>query len=181
MYIQCRVLVYTVPISLCNSCTRFGICEAYTGSVEVCEGVLTAGIDFVYITKEYLTQKNISEILNSAIQNSLFFEHYKDCVDQVFRVICRYFLPPCGTIRKQLPPSSVCQKECSHVQSSCQETWDLVKDTFGSSPFINCEDTSDLLFPIPHCCTGAGIQISKGKTKGECLSSMYTHIFWTFS
>ena len=98
------------------------------------------------------------------MQNSLFVNNDKECVDQVFRIICHYFLPPCGTVTNSLLPSSICWEECSQVQSSCQETWDLAKSIFGSDPFIDCEDTADLLFPIPNCCTGAGIEMS---TKGK--------------
>ena len=30
---------------------------------------------------------------------------------------------------------------------------------FTDPPFIDCDDTSQLLFPLPHCCTGAGIEV----------------------
>ena len=143
----------------------------YSGDVEVCNDIVSVGIDFVYITKSLGTQDDISTLLNDKLQSSLFIKHDKDCVDQVFRIICHYFLPPCGTVSKRLQPSSICKEECSYVQSSCQETWDLVKHTFGSDHFINCEDTSDLLSPIPHCCTGTGIQIiTNDPTKGEAFS-----------
>ena len=145
----------------------------YSGAVEVCNDIVSVGIDFVYIVKSLGTQDDISTLLNDKLQSSLFVNHDKDCVDQVFRVLCRYFLPPCGTVSKRLQPSSICQKECFHVQSSCQETWDLVKFIFASDQFIICEDTSDLLSPIPHCCTGAGIQISKGKFSLQSFHTIY--------
>ena len=141
--------------------TRFGRCEVYTGDAEACSGVIDVGIDFVYIIKTLGTQSDISTLLNEKLHSALFVQHVKDCVDEVFAIICNYFLPPCGTVSKRLQPTSVCQKECLHVQSSCQETWDLVKSILGPNPFINCEDTSDLLTPIPHCCTAAGIQTTQ--------------------
>lgn len=140
------------------------MCEAYTGDVAACNAVINIGVDSVYITKSLGTQNDISTILNDKLQNSLFINHEKDCVDQVFTIICHYYLPPCGTVTNSLPPSSICQEECSQVQSSCQETWDFAKSIFGSDPFIDCEDTGDLLSPVPNCCTGAGIEMS---TKGE--------------
>lgn len=141
--------------------TRFGRCIAYTGGVEVCDGILTAGTDFVYIKSH---SDNISVYLNDKINGSLFVDHRKDCVLQVFRIMCYYFLPPCGNKTKIIQPSSVCQEECSQVQSSCQDTWHLIKLRFNSNPFISCEDTSELLYPLPHCCTGAGIVIDLDNT-----------------
>jgi hypothetical protein len=29
-------------------------------------------------------------------------------------------------------------------------------------PFLTCDDTSQLLFPLPNCCTGAGIKLPPG-------------------
>ena len=63
------------------------------------------------------------------------------------------------------------------MQSSCQETWDLAKSTFGSDPFIDCEDTADLLSPIPSCCTGAGIEMS---TKGKFFQFLHIAKHLTF-
>ena len=46
------------------------------------------------------------------------------------------------------------------VQDKCKETWNatlLVLHTQGIKPVIDCSDTSIMLFPVPHCCTGAGL------------------------
>ena len=44
------------------------------------------------------------------------------------------------------------------VQEKCQKTWDALILAFSSVvPILDCNDTSSLLFPIPHCCTGAGL------------------------
>ena len=151
----------SVTILMSTVLTRFGKCEAYTGGVELCEGVLRPALDLIYIPKSHGTQSNISTILNSKIQIShqLLATHDKDCVDQVFRVMCHYYLPPCGNFTHPLPPTSICQKECSQVQSKCQETWQTARVLLTPHPFINCDDTSELLFPLPHCCTGAGISV----------------------
>ena len=118
-------------------------------------------LDHIYIARSHGTQSNISTILNSKIQisNELFATHDKDCVKQVFRVMCHYYLPPCGNFTHPLPPTSICQGECSQVQSKCQETWQTAKALITPYPFINCDDTSQLLFPVPNCCTGAGISV----------------------
>ena len=175
LQVHCKSFVYMILVFF----HRFGVCEAYTGYAVACNDVINVGVDSVYIIKSLGTQNDISTILNDNLQNSLFVNHDKDCVDQVFRIICHYFLPPCGTVTNSLPPSSVCQEECSQVQSSCQETWNLAKSTFGSDPFIDCEDTADLLSPIPNCCTGAGIEMS---TKGEFSSvSIHCKDYCTFN
>ena len=147
--------------------TRLGKCVAYTGGVEVCNGVLRPALDYIYIPNNHGTQSNISTILNSKIQGShqFFANHDKFCVDQVFRVMCRYYLPPCGNfeLTHTLPPSSICQKECSQVQTECHETWQTAAVLLTPYPFINCDDTSRLLFPLPNCCTGAGITTGTGE------------------
>ena len=163
--ILCRIDVVikygTITIHVTIYSSRFGRCTAYTGGIEVCDGILTAGTDFVYIMTY---NNNISAYLNDKINGSLFVDHRKDCVLQVFRIICHYFLPPCGNTTKMIPPSSVCQEECSQVQSSCQDTWYLTKLIFNSDQFISCEDTSELLYPLQHCCTGAGIVMDLDNT-----------------
>ena len=79
--------------------------------------------------------------------------------------MCRYYLPPCGNfeLTHTLPPSSICQEECSQVQSECHETWQTAAVLLTPYPFINCDDTSRLLFPLPNCCTGAGITSGTGE------------------
>ena len=142
----------------------------------MCDGVVSLGTDFVYIPKSHGTQSNMSALLNNNIQISLFDTHDKDCVQQVFRIVCRYYLPPCGTITQTIPPSSVCQEECAHVQSSCATTWQLAEFGFKPNPFIYCDDTSQFLSPLPNCCTGAGIKVlvAASPTPYEGLFSRYS-------
>lgn len=118
-------------------------------------------MDFIYISHSRGSQSDIATLLNDKIEtvSVLFATHDRECVDHVFRVICHYFFPPCGNITHTLPPHSLCQEECVHVQSTCGATWQAAELAFGLDPFINCNDTSRLLFPLPNCCTGAGITI----------------------
>ena len=41
------------------------------------------------------------------------------------------------------------------VQMDCNTTWNTVFKNLDQ--IIDCSDTSILLFPVPHCCTGAGL------------------------
>ena len=141
---------------------RFGVCKANTGKADVCKGVRNLGVDFVYIsnTSTFDTQDDVSALLNNKMNNmsDVLATHDKDCVELVSRVICNYYLPLCGEINNEpLPPTSLCQEECLHVQSKCGPTWKAIELAFGHDKFIECNDTSRLLFPVPNCCTGGGI------------------------
>ena len=150
---------YDILIHIWLFNTRLGRCEAYSGGIEVCDGVVRLAVDRIYIPNNYGTQSNFSTILNSKIQTMHQFSatHDNDCVDQVLRVVCHYYLPPCGNFTHPHPPTSICQDECSQVQSKCHKTWETTRALLAPYSFINCDDTSQLLFPIPNCCTGAGI------------------------
>ena len=43
------------------------------------------------------------------------------------------------------------------MQTVCKETWEAAALAFVNDSFIDC--TSKLLFPLPNCCTGAGIRL----------------------
>ena len=140
----------------------FGKCETYEFETDVCNGALRVGLDNVYISNRLDgNQSSISTNMNSKIQNmeAIITRHSKECVEQVYRVICYYYLPPCGNITYTQSPSSLCQEECVHVEESCQATWQAAELVFTDPPFIDCEDTSQLLSPLPNCCTGAGIEL----------------------
>ena len=140
----------------------FGKCETYKFETDVCDGALRVGLDNVYMSNRLDgNQSSISKNMNSKIQNmeAIITRHSKECVEQVYRVICYYYLPPCGNITYTQSPSSLCQEECVHVEESCQATWQAAKLVFTDPPFVDCEDTSQLLSPLPNCCTGAGIEL----------------------
>ena len=128
---------------------------------DVCDGVLRTGVDYVYISNRLdSSQSSIVSDLNEALRevDGLMVTDDKDCQEMIYRVICQYYLPSCGNHTHQLPPSSLCQDECEHVQKKCSATWNAFSLAFNKLQFISCEDTSQLLFPLPHCCTGAGIE-----------------------
>ena len=123
-------------------------------------GVRTFGIDNVYATSALGNQSTISALVNQHILNTqtVIADHDEECVKQVFRVLCHFYLPPCGNTTHPAPPSSICQEECQMVQENCQKTWNSVLLTVSDIDLnVNCNDTSILLFPVPHCCTGASL------------------------
>ena len=144
------------------------MCEPYRGEVEVCDNVLTIGADHVFITKSFGSQKNISEFLQANIPDSLSALADDYCHEQINRTICNYYLMPCGTVVSETPPSSICPEECSLVQTACRLSWDTVQLGLSDYHFIDCNDTSALLFPLTNCCTGVGIlQDTESLQKGE--------------
>ena len=71
-------------------------------------------------------------------------------------------------------PWVICQEECAHVQSKCQETWQTAEAALFPFLFINCDNTSQLLFPLPHCCTGAGILTGTKELASSTGNCSYT-------
>ena len=153
-------------MNVANVWHRFGVCEAYVGRAITCADVVRLGVDFVYISNSHGSQNEITALLNDKIKyiETLFAVHDDECVKMVFRVLCRYYLPPCGNITHPLPPSSLCEEECVYVQSKCEATWKIASLAFSTDTdqFIDCTDT---LFPLPNCCTGAGIKLPDAVTE----------------
>ena len=122
--------------------------------------MLIFGIDNVYATSVLGDQSTIAALLDQHIRNveTVIADHDEKCVKQVFRVLCHFYLPPCGNTTHPAPPSSICQEECQMVQEKCRVTWDSFLLTVSDLDLIvNCNDTSILLFPVPHCCTGSDL------------------------
>ena len=140
----------------------------YTSPTEVCADTLKLGIDYTYVVHRLGTQSSISEALseNIASARALIATHDTECISQVLRLVCAYYLPSCGNATHSHAPSSICQEECSHVHEVCTATWQAVALAFRNiGPFLSCDDTSHLLHPVPNCCTGAGIQLPKPSCK----------------
>ena len=130
----------------------------YKSATAICDGTVTFGIDQVYASSALGNQTTISDFLNSKMKDLDSVSHNEDCVKQVFRVLCHFYLPPCGNTTHPAPPSSICQEECQMVQEYCSDMWNsalLALNTINHA--IECNNTSTLLFPVPHCCTGAGL------------------------
>ena len=146
-----------IPYVILFFCS-YGECSVYESEIEMCNGVMRLDIDCVYVSLKLGNQSIIAKRLNREIKDvvSLIADHEEHCVKQVFRVFCHFYLPTCGNITHLAPPSSICQEECQMVQQECQPTWDTVLVALKTIPhIIDCTDTSKLLFPVPHCCTGA--------------------------
>ena len=169
---------YTGIQQECCSCFhRYGECFNYETNTKICGDVLRLNVDYVYAKSSLGDQKTIARLLNMKITEieTVIDGLDEDCVKQVFRVLCHFYLPPCGNTTHPAPPSSICQEECQMVQENCQKTWTSVLLAFKADldVLIECSDTSNLLFPVPHCCTGAGIGINLSLS----LSHTHTHTY----
>ena len=127
----------------------------YKSETVVCDGIVRPDVDYVYASFRLGDQSTIAQLLNENVNNITTPTHTEYCMKEVFRVLCYFYLPPCGDSTHQAPPSSICQEECYMVQKECNTTWNTVFKNL--DPIIECSDTSMLLFPVPHCCTDAGL------------------------
>ena len=136
----------------------------YSGDAAVCDKVLTPQHDYVYIPRDRGTQQHISDLLNSALPRFTVAEAGDYCRDQIYRIVCNYYLIPCGNDTSRHPPSSICPEECMLAQETCRSAWEAVRLAMASTlPFIDCNDTSLPLIPLPNCCTGEGITAEQQK------------------
>ena len=133
----------------------------YTARTEACEGVIRLGIDHVYARSRLGNQSTIAQMLDENLKSveGIVGDGDRGCLKIVYRALCHFYLPSCGNATHPAPPTSICPMECRTVQEKCDKSWNAVLLALNNdvTPVINCDDTSSLLFPLPHCCTGAGL------------------------
>ena len=127
----------------------------YESETDVCDGIVRPDVDYVYASFRLGDQSTIAQLLNENVKSITTPTHTEYCVREIFRVLCYFYLPPCGNSTHLAPPPSICQEECHTVQRECNTTWNTVFKNL--DPILECSDTSMLLFPVPHCCIGAGL------------------------
>ena len=83
----------------------------YKSESVVCDGVLRLGIDHVYARSRLGDQNTIAQLLNNNLKTveRVIADQNEVCVKQVLRVLCNFYLPPCGNATHPIPPSSICQ------------------------------------------------------------------------
>ena len=74
----------------------------------------------MYARSSLGNQSTIAALLNARAMDgeSPIAGDDEDCVEQVHRILCHYYLPPCGNATHHVPPSSICQKDCLIVQDN---------------------------------------------------------------
>ena len=126
----------------------------------------------MFITRTHGSQKNISMFLEQNILTTLISLNAGIfCRDQLYRIICNYYLSPCGTNSSQLPPYSICPENCSAVKLECPAAWEAAQLGLKEYRFISCDDTSAFLFPLPSCCMEVGLKVQKSMAEGNSTTA----------
>ena len=139
-----------------------GDCSVYTSETGVCDGIMRLGIDYVYASSKLGNQSTVAGLLNEKRKavETVIAGHDESCVQQVFTVLCHFYLPRCGNATHFASPSTICPKQCHAVQERCKITWNSIMSAFATiNPVINCDYISQLLSSVPHCCTKARLGI----------------------
>ena len=140
---------------------RFGVCEPYNGDMALCNRVLRPGVDYVFIASTHGTQRNVTLFLEKNIPSYLEHRSLTDdtsCYDNILRIICNYYMSPCGNDSSKLPPHAICPDDCYTVQQSCPAAWETAQHGLEKYKFISCNWSSLFIFPLPSCCTSVGLQ-----------------------
>ena len=130
--------------------------EPYAGGIEICNDIFTVGMDYVFVTAKHSSQNNISMMVKQNLPTHLELIARSDasfCYDQLVRLICKYYLSPCGT---DTPPHSICAEDCYSVQRNCPTAWEALQQGLEKYQFIDCNSPTAFIFPLPSCCTGLG-------------------------
>ena len=159
---------------ICLCTFRFGNCVPYQARDQSipCDTLYTPGVDHVFVSYQR-TSGNIDTYLDT-IQIALgvirlFSAILQDkCYDPSVRILCQYYLPPCGNSTTFQPPASVCMETCNYLREICPNEWNDVISYMEENEslirglglsFINCSNTGEYLNPLPHCCSDVGVDI----------------------
>ena len=149
---------------------RYGVCEPYAGLADPCNSLFRAGVDYIYIphTRTFGNQRRLSVYMNDTRLSLRFLP--EQCRDVTIKLLCTFYLIPCGNSTVFQPPVSVCSEQCFHLRNDlCPNEWELVLGYFNANPwlidlglaFIDCNNTGLILEPLPYCCTDAGVTLRK--------------------
>ena len=138
-----------------GSCIPFSLSPTLNFSESLCEGVYQKGKDYVYISKQK-TVEYYTNILNAIgeMENFLKENFVEDeCTNTTLRMICHYYLPPCGNSTYFEHPTSVCEAACEQQSEKCQS----LLDYFKQRAKFNC--STSILDPLPHSCSNLRFDI----------------------
>ena len=168
-----------MPVNITCFCAvvRYGSCVPFspyllgTGGIP-CDEVYETGTDYVYIKNGNESLQPLS--LLGGIENQLHdLFSTDDCTLSTIRMMCHYYLPPCGNSTHFEPPTSVCSDACVLLSQMCPFHWTYIVESelglIDSYP-LNCSYMDySVLNPLPHSCSNLGIYTS------GCISK-YLHI-----
>ena len=132
----------------------------------LCDEFYTSGVDYVYIPNTRNRGRYSRLMSDIVLFGALLLRSLDRCYDVARRVICHFYLPPCGNSTHFAPPTSVCRNTCLTVAEMCGEEWDSVVALFDQNrialqldgtTFIDCADPGKHLYPIPYHCDDLNI------------------------
>ena len=149
---------------------RYGVCVPFYPTVAptVCDNVYKAGVDYVYVPKNRSRGSPSRLIRDIAQYGPFLLESLLDCLEPAQRLLCHFYLPPCGNVTHFHPPTTVCSETCRAIFQLCPEEWASIEDRFRENDalinteglqLINCDFPGKHLAPLPHCCSNLGLNI----------------------
>ena len=173
---------YNAKLGACAECKdtcglficsyRFGNCVPFKIRQRgtPCDDLYTPGVDHVYISNQR-SDGNFDQYLYFVEESRIVFDVIPErCIDPAQRVLCHFFLPPCGNSTFFEPPTSVCMEACNYLAEICPFQWEQVVAYFEENDyrlrpdgltFINCSNTGEFLDPLPYCCSDVGVEIRR--------------------
>ena len=82
-----------------------------------------------------------------------------ECAINTIRMICHYYLPPCGNATHFEPPTSVCSAACQQQIQTCQDFFGRFQGKLQEMNIdpLTCLDNESILSPLPHSCSDLGL------------------------
>ena len=144
--------------------------QLLSGMETDCDDIYEPEVDFVYIPNNR-SGGNFSTLIRylSEYSESLL-KSLTECREIATRVLCHYYLPPCGKGKNFHSPTAVCTNECKAISQLCPNEWDMRVELFSLNDIaiasvgmqlIDCDFPGKHLTPLPHCCSDLNISISK--------------------
>ena len=143
-----------------------------------CDDFYESGVDYVYVPYQRFGGSYSKFMWNIIKFGPQLLATLESCYDTARRVICHYYLPPCGNATHFQPPTSVCSETCHNLKHLCPREWDIVVQTFEQNRvilevdgllFIDCGNTGQYLDPLPHCCSTAGVNSCESVPDTSCV------------
>ena len=151
---------------------RYGSCVPFE-SVDFCDEIYEPKIDYIYIPNNR-SEGSLSQLKRHIRKyGEIFIEELKACKSIALRVLCHYYLPPCGRGNQFKPPSAVCKEQCHIIAQECPDEWDNLVKSFqffrervesAGLHLINCDFPGLYLEPLPHCCSDLNLNSCKLKS-----------------
>ena len=169
IHFQCAHCVDArIPNNKKCSC-RYGSCVPYQ-PIPFCDEFYEPDLDYVYIPSNR-SDGSLSELIKHITDyGDLLLIRLKSCREIAIRVLCHYYLPPCGRGKQFQPPTAVCSEQCRAISQQCPEEWDGVVQQFDiysavieetQLQLIDCDNPGEHLAPLSHCCSDLGLNTCK--------------------